>query len=81
MVTRSGQGQKKITKRGVGAAVLGALVSATLPAYAASAYNFVVPKGVTKIRVRSYRSGHQVMDTWISVTPGQTFKIDTSQGE
>jgi hypothetical protein len=70
-----------MTKRGVGAAVLGALVLATLPASAASAYNFVVPKGVTKIRVRSYRSGHQVMDTWISVTPGQTFKIDTSQGE
>lgn len=62
-------------------AALGALTTAPLPASAANAYNFVVPKGVTKIRVRSYRSGHQVMDTWISVTPGQTFKIDTSQGE
>ena len=72
--------RKKITKRSMGAVMLGALVSATLPASAATAYNFVVPKGVTKIRVRSYRSGHQVMDTWISVTPGQAFKIDTSEG-
>jgi len=72
--------KNKITKRSVGAVMLGALVSATLPASAATAYNFVVPRGVNKIRVRSYRSGHQVMDTWISVTPGQAFKIDTSEG-
>jgi hypothetical protein len=81
MVTRSGQGQKKITKRGVGAAMLGALVSATLPASAASTYNFVVPKGVRKIRVRSYRNSKQVIDTELNVIPGQVFRIDSVQGE
>ena len=57
--------------------MLGALVSATLPASAASTYNFVVPKGVRKIRVRSYRNSKQVLN----VIPGQVFRIDSVQGE
>lgn len=38
---------------------------------------FVVPSGVTRIRVRSYRDAKKVIDTEIDVTPGQTFTIDT----
>lgn len=80
---RSGEGQKKVTRRGavgtVGAA-LGALTTATLPALA-SQYHFVVPKGVNRIRVRSYRSGEQVIDTELNVTPGQTFRIDPVKGD
>ncbi len=54
---------------------------ATLPASAASTYNFVVPKGVRKIRVRSYRNSKQVIDTELNVIPGQVFRIDSVQGE
>lgn len=78
MVTRSGQSQKKVTRRalaGAGVVALGAITTATLPAFAAS-YNFTVPRGVNKIRVRSYRNGHQVIDTELNVIPGQTFRID-----
>jgi hypothetical protein len=42
-----------------------------------SAATFVVPRGVTKIRVRSYRGNNKIIDTAINVVPGQTFTIDT----
>lgn len=42
-----------------------------------SAATFVVPRGVTKIRVRSYRGNDKIIDTAINVVPGQTFTIDT----
>ena len=57
-------------------AALGAVTTATLPALAATSYNFVVPKGVNRIRVRSYRDGDEVLDTELNVSPGQTFRID-----
>jgi len=57
-------------------AALGALTTAPLSALAASAYNFVVPKNVNRIRVRSYRNGRLIIDTELNVTPGQTFRID-----
>jgi len=41
------------------------------------AATFVVPKGVTKIRVRSYRGSNKIIDTALNVVPGQTFTIDT----
>jgi hypothetical protein len=37
---------------------------------------FTVPRGVNKIRVRSYRNGKKVVDTALNVQPGQTFTID-----
>ncbi len=37
---------------------------------------FTVPRGVKKIRVRSYRDGRKVIDTAMNVQPGQTFTID-----
>ena len=40
------------------------------------AATFVVPKGVTKIRVRSYRGNNKIIDTALNVVPGQTFTID-----
>lgn len=79
MAGRSREGQTKVTRRGLGAVVvaaLGAVTTATLPALAATSYRFVVPNGVTRIRVRSYRDGDQVIDTELNVTPGQTFRID-----
>lgn len=42
-----------------------------------AAATFVVPGGVNKIRVRSYRDGKKVIDTSLNVAPGQTFTIDT----
>lgn len=42
-----------------------------------STATFVVPRGVTKIRVRSYRGNDKIIDTAINVVPGQTFTIDT----
>jgi hypothetical protein len=38
---------------------------------------FTVPRGVKKIRVRSFRDGKKVIDTSLNVQPGQTFTIDT----
>lgn len=38
---------------------------------------FVVPRGVTKIRVRSYRGNNKIIDTALNVVPGQVFTIDT----
>ena len=62
-------------------AALGALTTATLPALATPSYNFVVPKGVNRIRVRSYRGKDQIIDTELNVTPGQTFRIDPVKEE
>ena len=77
MVGKSGQSEEKVTRRGVGAAVLGAMVVSSLPALASSgSASFVVPSGVNKIRVRSYRKGDKVIDTQINVSPGQIFRID-----
>jgi hypothetical protein len=45
-------------------------------AYRKPAATFVVPKGVTKIRVRSYRGNNKIIDTALNVVPGQTFTID-----
>ena len=70
------------TRRNWGVAVvaaLGALTTAPLPAHAT--YNFVVPKGVNKIRVRSYNAGRMIIDTELNVSPGQTFKIDPVKEE
>lgn len=57
-------------------AAVASLVAA--PAFAGSnaSATFKVPKGVTKLRVRSYRDGRKVIDTALSVQPGQTFTID-----
>lgn len=77
MVGRSREGQEKITRRllwGAAVAALGALTTAPPPAHATA--NFVVPKGVRRIRVRSYLKGEQVIDTELNVEPGQTFRID-----
>lgn len=57
-------------------AALGALTTAPPSALAASPNNFVVPKDVNRIRVRSYRNGRLIIDTELNVTPGQTFRID-----
>lgn len=66
-----------MTRRGVGAAVLGVAVAAALPAFAASgSASFTVPRGVTKLRVRSWRGNNKTLDTEINVVPGQTFQID-----
>lgn len=76
---RSGEGKEKVTKRvlvGTVVAALGALTTAPPSALAATSYNFVVPKGVNRIRVRSFRNGSEVIDTELNVTPGQTFRID-----
>jgi hypothetical protein len=45
-------------------------------AYRKPAATFVVPRGVTKIRVRSYRGNNKIIDTALNVVPGQTFTID-----
>jgi hypothetical protein len=42
-----------------------------------AAATFVVPNGVRKLRVRSFRDGKKVIDTALNVVPGQTFTIDT----
>ena len=41
-----------------------------------AAATFVVPRGVTKLRVRSYRGSNKVIDTALNVVPGQVFTID-----
>lgn len=37
---------------------------------------FVVPAGVERIRIRSYKAGRKVIDREMSVEPGQSFRID-----
>ncbi len=40
-----------------------------------SSFHWVIPDGITKIRIRSLRDGKEVLDREIKVTPGQEFII------
>lgn len=44
---------------------------------------WVVPAGVTKVRVRSTRGNDQVVDTTLNVVEGQKFQLDVvpNQGD
>lgn len=37
---------------------------------------YIVPKGVNKLRVRSYVGDNKVIDTTMPVEPGQKFRIN-----
>jgi hypothetical protein len=62
---------------------LGALAAGATAASAATKTNapsksatYTVPKGITRIRVRSWEGQEEVLDTHFSVKPGQIFRID-----
>lgn len=41
----------------------------------AKAHNFVVPAGMTKLNIKSYKDGKQILDYTINVEPGQIFTV------
>lgn len=58
-------------------------VAAVTPAVAATgtsqkSVTYMVPKGIRRIRVRSYKGDREIIDTHFSVEPGQIFKIDAA---
>lgn len=44
------------------------------PAFASSSY-FTVPAGMTKINIKSWVNGAQVLDYTMNVSPGQIFMV------
>lgn len=61
---------------------LAAGVSAVVPAAAATtgssqkSVTYMVPKGIRRIRVRSWKGDREIIDTHFTVEPGQMFRID-----
>lgn len=64
---------------GLGALVFGGAASASTNANSgARSATYTVPKGITRIRVRSWEGKDEVLDTHFSVKPGQIFRIDAA---
>ena len=56
-------------------------VSAAVPAAATTgssqkSVTYMVPKGIRRIRVRSWKGDREIIDTHFTVEPGQMFRID-----
>jgi len=62
-----------------GVAAVTPAVAATSPAGTSQkSVTYMVPKGIRRIRVRSWKGDREIIDTHFSVEPGQMFKIDAA---